>query len=90
MYPPFDCVETVQYILPPLHLRLGITNHILNDFYAYIQKVLENVRKTIIELQRTAITKEQPWIEAKAVLESFNDSHAEELVNERLQRKEIQ
>lgn len=31
MFPPIDCIEPIRYVIPPLHIMLGITNQILKE-----------------------------------------------------------
>ncbi len=41
--PLFDCVRIERYIVPALHLQLGLGNRILKDFFSYVDVRLEEL-----------------------------------------------
>jgi hypothetical protein len=41
--PLFDCIQIDRYIVPALHLQLGLGNRILKDFFSYVNDPLEEL-----------------------------------------------
>ena len=41
--PLFDCIRIERYIVPALHLQLGVGNRILKDFFSYVAVRLEEL-----------------------------------------------
>jgi hypothetical protein len=41
--PLFDCIRIERYIVPALHLQLGLGNRILKDFFSYVDVRLEEI-----------------------------------------------
>ena len=44
--PLIDCVEPISYIPPILHIMLGLGNKVLDDFFKWVDAMVENIPVT--------------------------------------------
>lgn len=84
--PLIDCIEPERYVVPALHLKLGITNALLADFKKFIFNLLEKVPLEIKELQSSDFAAEEVLLEAKEQLKEWDGLNGATLASHRYDR----
>jgi hypothetical protein len=83
--PLFDCVRIDRYIVPALHLQLGLGNRILKDFFLYVDVRLEEIPDELREARTSHLEAICEKEDIDVLATEFGNLNGPELARLRLQ-----
>ena len=87
MHPMLDCVEICRYVIPVLHIALGLINRLLKSLLDYINQTLEEVPEDVELARNELLEATYEFEEAKRTQAEWAHQNATELSQLRIQRK---
>jgi hypothetical protein len=89
-YPIWDFIEPCNYMLPQLHIEIGLTNNVLDNFYDFID---DHVEKTSLEekvARNQLVMADVAFTRAEERLDHWKATGATDLVMFRLEKSNLQ
>jgi hypothetical protein len=88
-YPVWDFIEPSNYMLPQLHIKIGLTNNVLDNFYDFVEDQVEKASPEEKVSRNQLIMTDVAYTRAEERPDSWKEQGATNLVMFRLERANL-
>jgi hypothetical protein len=89
-YPIWDFIEPCNYMLPQLHIEIGLTNNVSDNFYDFIEYQVEKASLEEKVAKNQLVMADVAYTRAQEKLENWKENGATDLVMFRLEKANLQ